>query len=53
MIGKGSITYSNGNYYEGEWKDLKRHGQGYCGKEVKKFMMVNGSTIWKMVKEQW
>jgi hypothetical protein len=26
--GKGTLTYSNGDKYEGEWLDNKRHGFG-------------------------
>ena len=26
--GKGKIIYSNGNEYEGEWKDDKKNGKG-------------------------
>lgn len=27
-IGKGKMKYSDGSYYEGEWKDNLRHGKG-------------------------
>jgi hypothetical protein len=26
--GKGKMTYSSGNYYEGEWDKNKRNGMG-------------------------
>ena len=26
--GQGTYTYSDGNKYEGEWKDGKKHGLG-------------------------
>ena len=28
MNGTGTMTYSDGRKYEGEWKDDKQHGQG-------------------------
>jgi len=28
LNGQGTYTWSNGNKYEGEWKDGKEHGQG-------------------------
>ena len=27
-VGQGTFTYSDGNKYEGEWKDGKKHGLG-------------------------
>ena len=26
--GKGQYTFANGAYYEGDWVDNKKHGQG-------------------------
>lgn len=28
MEGHGKVTYSNGDIFDGEWKDNKKHGRG-------------------------
>jgi hypothetical protein len=47
LSGKGTLTYSNGDKYEGEWLDNKRHGFGtYWKHEAGKFRVeYNGTWV--------
>jgi hypothetical protein len=54
--GKGKMTYSSGNYYEGEWDNNKRNGMGtmhwltsderYEGNWEDNFQSGFGTHIW-------
>jgi hypothetical protein len=42
--GKGTIKWSNGQEYNGEWKDDKRHGTGFMSYNMN-YSMYDGE--WK------
>ena len=48
VSGKGIFFYKNGNRYEGEWKNDKRHGLGtlYVLVEQENKLRVQYSGVW-------
>ena len=47
--GKGKCKYSDGTYYQGEWKNGKRNGKGteHCKNKTRKGIWKNGKFTGK------